>query len=107
MYLTELMIIMLLSLLIWFWLDSIRVNEIARSIGANVCRKNNVQFLDETVHLYRFGVGKNSFGQFKLLRHYKYEFTNNEFHRYQGELTLAGKQLIASHMDAYRMNELQ
>jgi len=105
MYFTELLIIMGLVLLIVFWLESMRVNEIARLIGARICKENNVQFLDDTVHLSSLRIGKNSYGQFKLLRKYKFEFTNSELHRYGGELTLAGKQLIESHMDVYRINE--
>ena len=107
MYLTDLLIIMGLSLLIWFWLESMKVNETARVIGARICRKNNVQFLDETVHLASIKFGKNSYGQLKLLRKYKFEFTNSEFHRYNGELTLAGRQLQNSHMDVYRLNDIE
>ena len=106
MHLSELLIIMFLALLVWFWLESIKINEIARAVGARMCRDNNVQFLDDTVHLSTMRVGKNDFGQFKLLRKYKFEFTNSEFHRYGGELTLAGKQVLSTHMDVYRINEL-
>jgi len=105
MYFTELFIIMILAVLVWFWLESMKVNELARKIGARICRENNVQFLDDTVHLASISPGKNSYGQIKALRKYKFEFTNSEYHRYQGEIVLAGKQLIKSHMDAYRIDE--
>ncbi|VAW63591.1 hypothetical protein MNBD_GAMMA08-106 [hydrothermal vent metagenome] len=107
MYFTQLFIIMGLVLLIWFWLDSMKINETARRVGAKICKKNNVQFLDETVHLSSMRFGKNSYGQLKLLRKYKFEFTNSEFHRYNGELILAGHQLQTSQMDAYRLNEVE
>ncbi len=107
MYFTQLFIIMFLALLIWFWLDSMRVNEIARAIGAKMCRQNNVQFLDETVHLSSIHPGKNSHGQLKLLRNYEFEFTNSELHRYNGRITLANKLLVASEMDAYRIEEFE
>jgi len=106
MYLTELLIILGLSLIIWFWLESMKINEAARVIGARICKKNNVQFLDETVHLSSMRFGKNSYGQIRLLRKYKFEFTNSEYHRYAGELTLVGRQLKDSHMDAYRLNDI-
>jgi len=105
MNITDLLIIMTLSLLIWFWLDSMKINETARIIGAKLCQKNNVQFLDETVHLASMRFGKNDHGQIKLLRKYKFEFTNSEYHRYSGNLTLAGHYLQDSHMDVYRLNE--
>lgn len=84
-----------------------RVNEIARAIGAKMCRENNVQFLDETVHLSSIRPGKNSHGQIKLLRNYEFEFTNSEQHRYNGRITLADKLLVASEMDAYRIEEFE
>ncbi|VAW54935.1 hypothetical protein MNBD_GAMMA07-1193, partial [hydrothermal vent metagenome] len=74
MALTELIIIMGLVLLIWFWLDSMKINESARAIGARICKKNNVQFLDDTVHLTAMKFGKNSVGRIVLFRKYKYEF---------------------------------
>jgi len=106
MYLSELLVIMFLVLLIWFWLESMRVNEFARSIGARLCRDNNVQFLDDTVQLSKMWPGKNSHGQLSLLRHYRFEFSNSEMHRYGGEIILAGRQLVSTYMDAYRINEL-
>ncbi|VAW66828.1 hypothetical protein MNBD_GAMMA10-2936 [hydrothermal vent metagenome] len=107
MYITELFIIMLLVLLLWFWLESMRVNEIARSIGARICKENNVQFLDDTVHLSGIRLGKNSYGQVKFLRSYGFEFTNSELHRYSGRITLADKLLQSSEMDVYRTDEYE
>jgi len=98
--------IMILAVFIWFWLESMKVNEIARSIGARKCAENNVQFLDDTVHLTSIKLGKNSYGQLKIVRNYSFEFTNSELHRYDGKLSLAGKQLIKFYMDAYRVNEI-
>jgi len=82
-----------------------KVNETARYHGARLCQKNNVQFLDETVHLSSMRPGKNSYGQLKLIRTYHFEFTNSEYHRYGGRLILAGRQLQGFHMDIYRLNE--
>jgi len=105
MYLTELVIIMCLTLVIWFWLDSMKINETARHIGGKLCQKNNVQFLDDTVHLASMKIAKNKFGQLKLFRKYQFEFTNSEFHRYNGEVILAGHHLQSSYMDVYRLND--
>lgn len=106
MNLIDLLIIIGLTLLIWFWLESMKINEKARIIGAKLCKKNNVQFLDDTVHLSSIKFGKNSYNQIKLLRKYKFEFTNSEYHRYNGELTLVGQQLLDSHMDVYQFNDI-
>ncbi|VAW59218.1 hypothetical protein MNBD_GAMMA11-1083 [hydrothermal vent metagenome] len=107
MYFTELFVIMFLVLLIWFWLESMRVKELARAIGGRICKENNVQFLDDTVHLINFRPGKNKYGQIKFLRTYGFEFTNSESHRYNGRITLADKLLLSSDMDVYRTDEFE
>jgi len=106
MQLTELFIIMLLAVLAWFWFDSNKVLERARIVGAKMCLKNHVQFLDDTVHQSKFKFGKNSHGQLKFLRTYQFEFTNNEYQRYKGELVFAGYELVSSEMEAYRIESI-
>ena len=106
MQLTELFIITMLVIIAWFWLDSTKVLERARSVGAKMCLKNQVQFLDDTVHQSKFRFGKNSYGQLKFVRTYKFEFTNNEYQRYRGELVFAGYELISSEMEAYRIESV-
>jgi len=101
MQLTELFLIFGLVLLGWFWVDSGKVAERARVIGFQLCNKNNMQFLDETVHLSRLYIARNQHGQFKLTRKYRFEFTNNEYRRYKGELVFAGMSLVKSYMDAF------
>ena len=103
MQLTELLIIFTLPLIAWFWIDSTKVIESARIAAAKMCKKNNVQFLDDSVHQRKFSLGKNSYGQLKIVRTYGFEFTNNEHQRYKGELVFAGCQLLSSQMDAYRI----
>lgn len=104
MQLTELLIIFSLPLVVWFWIDSSRTIESARVAASKMCKKNNVQFLDDSVHQIKFSMGKNSYGQLKFVRTYAFEFTNNEHQRYKGELVFAGCQLLSSQMDAYRIS---
>jgi len=103
MQLTELLIIFSLPLVAWFWIDSTKVIESARIVAAKMCKNNNVQFLDDSVHQIKFSLGKNSYGQLKILRKYEFEFTNNEHQRYKGQLVFVGYQLLSSQMDAYRI----
>jgi len=103
MQLTELLIIFSLPLVAWFWIDSTKVIESARTVAAKMCKNSNVQFLDDSVHQIKFSFGKNSHGQIKFVRKYEFEFTNNEHQRYKGELVFAGSQLLSSQMDAYRI----
>ena len=107
MQLEELIIIFLLPILVWFWFDSSKVKELARRKGFLLCKNTQVQFLDDTVHLVKLGMAKNSYGQLKIARTYAFEFTNNEYIRYTGRLYFAGHQLMHTYMDAYPTNEFQ
>ncbi len=107
MQLTELFLLMLLALIGWFWFDSTKVGELARRTGFKLCQQHKLQFLDDTVHLSKLYLGKNTHGQLKLLRRYQFEFTNNEYRRYSGEITFAGMQLIKTTMDAYPIDVMQ
>lgn len=106
MQFTEIIIIFTLVLVAWFWFDSAKVIEMARINGSKMCNNNNVQFLDETVHQTSFRLAKNSYGQLKFFRTFQFEFTNNEYQRVKGELIFAGSQLISSHMDPYRVENI-
>ncbi|VAW74623.1 hypothetical protein MNBD_GAMMA12-3519 [hydrothermal vent metagenome] len=105
MTITELILILGVAVLIWFWLESMKISESARAIGAENCRKNSVQFLDDTVHLVAIKFGRNNHGRVVLFRKYKYEFTNSEIHRYNGEIIMSGREHYHSYMDVYRIEE--
>lgn len=107
MQLIELFLILLLVLIGWFWVDSTRVGELARRTGFKLCQQHKLQFLDDTVHLSKLYLGKNTYGQLKILRRYRFEFTNNEYRRYNGEITFAGMQQIKTYMDAYPLDAMQ
>lgn len=101
MQLTELFLIFGLVIIGWFWVDSGKVAERARRVGFQLCNKNNMQFLDDTVHLSSIYIARNEYRQFKITRKYRFEFTNNEYRRYKGALVFSGTSLISSYMDAY------
>ncbi len=105
MYLTELFLIFLSAPLIWLWLDSMRIKEIARLRAAQICQRYQLQILDDTVHLTQFKVVIQS-GQLRLRRRFGFEFTNNDGRRYAGYIVLLNRQLIETYMDAYTVDDL-
>ncbi len=102
MHLGELLFIFLSIPLIWFWLDSMRLKEYARRRAASLCRSNNVQFLDDTVHLTSLKPVFNPRGM-QLQYRYGFEFANDESYRYSGYILIRGKRVVETHMDAYRI----
>ena len=91
---TSLLILLLLFVLAWFWLDSMRAREIACGISKETCERLGVQFLDETVALQRLRVDRNAAGHLRLLRTYQFEFTDTGAQRSSGVISLLGIDVV-------------
>lgn len=91
---TTLLTLLLLILIAWFWLDSMRAREIACGISKETCERLGVQFLDETVALQRLRAGRNAAGHLKLLRTYQFEFTDTGAQRSTGVISLLGIDVV-------------
>ena len=88
----NLLAILLLLLLAWYWLDSLRAREMALGICRAACEKNDAQFLDQTVSLFRLGLSWTSEG-LRLRRTYRFEFSEEGSLRQIGHVTLVGMEL--------------
>lgn len=86
-----------------YWWDTLRAKEIARHAGLAICRRNEVQFLDDTVERKRLWLRRNEQGRLQLCRLYFFEFASDGAQRYQGRVTLLGHQVHEVEMDAYRL----
>lgn len=100
---SELFLILFLVLAIVYWLDSMRVKEIARFACKRACDESEVAFLDDTVYLSQFRLRRNSMGQVSLFRQYSFEFTSDGNSRYQGYVQMLGKRVESLHMDVFRI----
>ena len=103
----DLIWLLVIAVIVGYWLDAMRSNEVARNIGRNACVQANVLFLDDSVALSKVRVGRNARGQFNLYRHYRFEFTSDGSQRYNGNIILFGKQLEQVQLDAYRVPQEQ
>jgi len=88
----NLLAILALVLIGWFWLDSLRAREIATGIGRKACEQRNVQFLDQTVALRRLGIRWLSDG-LRWRRVYRFDFSEEGVGRHTGYLILVGLNL--------------
>jgi hypothetical protein len=73
---TESLILVLLAVLAWFTMDSMRARERAHAAGRNACRRNNLQFLDDTVELVSLRLARDEGGRMRLRRVYAFEFSD-------------------------------
>jgi len=97
------LILIFILAVLWYWWDTLQSKEIARVAGINACDRNSVQFLDDTVELKKIWLRRNSRGNLQICRLYFYEFTSDGAQRYQGRITMLGKNIREVEMDAYRM----
>ena len=88
---------------LWYWWDTVRTQEIARSAGKHSCQKNSVQFLDDSVERKRQWLRRNSEGRIQLCRLYFFEFTSDGSERYQGRIVMFGQAVREIELDAYRI----
>lgn len=88
----NLLSILALLLLGWFWLDSLRARELATGICRAACEQRNLQFLDQTVALRHLGVRRTDAG-LRPRRVYRFDFSEEGVGRRSGYLVLVGLDL--------------
>ena len=103
MDIASLFFLLLLIALGWFWFDSLRALEVARSAGKRACINANVQFLDDTVASIALALVRNMSGQRLLRRTYRFEFSDTGDTRLEGRVTLLGDEIESVTMEPFRM----
>lgn len=102
MHSTELLLLIFIALLIWYWQDSARAKEVASKAGSRACDRAQVTFLDETVEITRLRLKRDGDGQARLMRVYQFEFSSDGSRRCLGTVTMLGHRVAGLTMDAYR-----
>lgn len=95
----EILTIALLFALGWFWMSGLRVREHALAAGRLACAKIGVQFLDDTVALRRIRLARNTLGQLRFARLYRFEFSNTGDNRQIGNIRTLGEHVESVEMD--------
>ncbi len=88
----NLLAILLLLLIGWFWLDSLRAREIAIALCQAACTRRELQFLDQAVALRRLGVSWRAEG-IRMRRAYRFDFSEEGIGRRTGYIVLRGMNL--------------
>jgi len=100
---TNLLLLLLLIALLWFWMNSLRALELARNAGKRVCSNNGVQLLDDTVSSTSLALVRNESGHLVFRRTYRFEFSETGNSRLEGQLTLLGARVISVTMEPYKI----
>lgn len=88
-----------LSLLVWFWADSLRARAHALRACALACREVDAQLLDQTVALHRLRMVRDTDGRAAWLRTYRFEYTLDGVQRLRGSVVLRGRTIEGLTMD--------
>ena len=99
----ELLILLLLIAVPFYWFDAMRAKELARNRGRQVCSNSGLIFLDDTVALNKTRLRRDGTGRLRIYREYRFEFTSDGSSRYRGEMTVSGRHIEHLSMDAYRI----
>lgn len=97
----EILLIVILCLSAWFWLDSMDKRERAILLGRELADRFNLQLLDESVSCNRIWLARNRRGHAQFLRTYAFEVSADGANRMQCHLTILGSQLGAWHIPPY------
>jgi hypothetical protein len=99
----QLLVLLTIGALFWYWLDSMRIQERAHKIGKKGCENAGVMFLDDTVVLTKIGLRRDDSGYMRLFREYHFEFTSDGSRRYEGIISMNGRQLQQFHLEPFRI----
>jgi Protein of unknown function (DUF3301) len=89
----ELVLLLPLGGVLFWWMDNLRAREIAVQVGKQACHERGLQFLDDTVVLAKTSLKRNVEGTLIFLRVYRFEFSDTGDNRRDGDVTLLGKKV--------------
>lgn len=84
-----LILLILLGALIWFWLDTLRVRELALRVARDICYRQQLQLLDATITLQRLQL-RRSAGRLMLQRTFQFNYSSNGADRDTGFIITVG-----------------
>lgn len=94
-----LLTLLVLGLLVWFWVDSLRARETALRRCNALCAGLDVQLLDQTVRLVRLRPARGGDGRLRWWRRYIFEFSVDGVIRHPGEIVMFGTTLESISME--------
>lgn len=82
--------------LVAFWSAGRDASERASEYGRLSCQRAGVQWLDQSVHLTRLRLRRNSAGRLGWERQFRYEYSTVGEDRHAGLITLVGRDVVAA-----------
>ncbi|MDR1994536.1 DUF3301 domain-containing protein [Azonexus sp.] len=94
----ELLVIVVIAAILWFWLDTLKAREAGIHAARQACAEDGLQFLDESVVGRSLRPARDDAGQLRLRRVYSFEFSDTGDNRCSGSVTLLGSDVEFLHL---------
>lgn len=101
--LIDLILIGLMCLVVAYWFNALKANEIALAAATAHCHAMEVQMLDDYVALNGVLLKVNKAGKVQLQRLFLFEFSSTGLERYNGTVLMLGRRVESIYMDPYRI----
>ena len=88
----------------WYWWTSVSAYEVAYKEAKQACKRLELQFLDDSVDVFKLRLCRHNKGYMQICRIYEFEFTQNGNSRYKGYVYMSGKHYDRIEMDAYTID---
>lgn len=93
------LVIVIGGAVLWFWNDTLKARENMLHRCRVLLRDMDMQLLDQTVAIHRFGWRRNASERLVIYRTYHFEFSTNGQDRWLGRATLLGRTLDTLQID--------
>jgi len=97
----EFLLIILLGLVALYWQSGMRGKELAVRAARKECKLCNVQLLDQTVQQVKISMSRDEKDQWRIWREYRFEYTQNDDGRYEGQLTVLGQKVLRIALETF------
>lgn len=84
------LLLILMPVLLWFWLDGARAREIATELAKTFCQRQSEQFLDGTVVLRKMRLCQAKNGK-RIARTFSFDYADEDGLRRQGYVMMCGR----------------
>ncbi len=99
----EILSFALFAVIVVFWMDGMRVRELAVAAAKAACKRDDMQFLDDTVSMVSLRFARNDYGRLKARRVYQFEFSDTGDNRLEGSVEMLGKRVGMLYMAPHRI----
>ena len=99
----ELITLLLLGAMVWFWFDSLKARESGLAAARRACQREGLQFLDETVVGHGLRLARDERGHVVLRRAFEFEYSVSGDDRYAGSVVLEGREVVLVDVTAHRL----